>query len=274
MHPFLIHKFCYNEYKRKREYSMATCFFDIDGTIAEDGVLVDGILESFQQLQANGHRVFICTGRAFHYVDSIFHGYVNGYITSNGRCGYINNQRVFHQPLKQEDRKKYAQMAREHKALVIFQGAYKRFIQVADQSLYQSLKESLFLPEVDILQCQDVYNFNTYYQQDDVLCTLRKLWKDEIILNDHHNHQSADASICSFDKGKGVQFMIAHLHERYEDTYAFGDGENDLAMFASCAHRIAMRNGVEALKEKATYISDHYQKQGVIKALYHYQLLK
>ena len=42
-----------------------TVFFDIDGTIWDDDMVIpESTMEAVAALKANGHRAFICTGRA------------------------------------------------------------------------------------------------------------------------------------------------------------------------------------------------------------------
>ena len=44
-------------------------------------------------------------------------------------------------------------------------------------------------------------------------------------------------------------------------------------MFREVGHGIAMGNAVDVLKEKATYITDNFDQEGILKALYHEKLL-
>ena len=44
-------------------------------------------------------------------------------------------------------------------------------------------------------------------------------------------------------------------------------------MFREVGQCIAMGNGVDVLKEKATYITDTVDNEGIYKALKHYELL-
>ena len=73
--------------------------------------------------------------------------------------------------------------------------------------------------------------------------------------------------------------VLTHVKKEYgeehikDDAYAFGDGYNDQAMFREAGQRIAMGNGVDVLKEKATYITDTVDNEGIYKALKHYELL-
>ena len=44
-------------------------------------------------------------------------------------------------------------------------------------------------------------------------------------------------------------------------------------MFREAGVRIAMGNGVDVLKQQATYITDTVDNEGIYKALVHYKLL-
>ena len=44
-------------------------------------------------------------------------------------------------------------------------------------------------------------------------------------------------------------------------------------MFREVGHAIAMGNAVDVLKAKATYITDDFDKEGILKALYHEKVL-
>lgn len=58
-----------------------------------------------------------------------------------------------------------------------------------------------------------------------------------------------------------------------DQAYAFGDGYNDQAMFKEAGHCIAMGNAVDVLKEKATYVTDTIENDGILKALYHEKVI-
>lgn len=64
---------------------------------------------------------------------------------------------------------------------------------------------------------------------------------------------------------------IARLAEIYqisrEEIIAFGDNENDISMIEYAGLGIAVGNAVQDLKDKADYITDDYDKDGVAKAI-------
>jgi Cof subfamily protein (haloacid dehalogenase superfamily) len=83
---------------------------------------------------------------------------------------------------------------------------------------------------------------------------------------------SIDVTNVSTDKGTGV----AHIKEILGftgETYAFGDGRNDLALLKACDHKTAMGNAVPELKEIADFVSSSNTDHGIVKAFQHWGLM-
>ena len=57
-----------------------------------------------------------------------------------------------------------------------------------------------------------------------------------------------------FQKQTGIQKVLDYYHLDQDDTYAFGDGENDLEMIDFCRVGVAMGNACDVLKEKANIV--------------------
>jgi Cof subfamily protein (haloacid dehalogenase superfamily) len=76
-----------------------------------------------------------------------------------------------------------------------------------------------------------------------------------------------------YSKASGIEFMIKHLGIPYENTYAFGDGENDLPMLTYAKHSIAMGNAPESIKNIVTYVTEDVDHNGIELALQHFNLI-
>jgi hydroxymethylpyrimidine pyrophosphatase-like HAD family hydrolase len=63
------------------------------------------------------------------------------------------------------------------------------------------------------------------------------------------------------------------MHVPLENTYALGDGMNDISMLKMAGHSIAMGNGQEAVKEAAEYVTTGINEDGVWNGLKHYHLI-
>lgn len=65
------------------------------------------------------------------------------------------------------------------------------------------------------------------------------------------------------DKSVGIRKMMEHYAAPLSDVVVFGDGTNDLAMFRPEWTSVAMGNAIDALKQRATYVTDDVNHDGV-----------
>ena len=67
-------------------------------------------------------------------------------------------------------------------------------------------------------------------------------------------------------KDLGVRSVLERLGIEPEEAVAFGDGENDLAMFESVGTSVAMGNAWDSVKERATLVNSHVDEDGIYRA--------
>ena len=67
--------------------------------------------------------------------------------------------------------------------------------------------------------------------------------------------------------------LLKTLGTPREETFAIGDSENDLTMFAVAGTTICVGDGMEKLKEAATYVTDPVLGGGIFNALRHFGLI-
>ena len=75
-----------------------------------------------------------------------------------------------------------------------------------------------------------------------------------------------DALIKNHSKADGIKAMLEYFKYQEENTFAIGNGDNDLEMFALVKHSIAMGNSSEKALQAADYITDDLHKDGFKKA--------
>ena len=56
-------------------------------------------------------------------------------------------------------------------------------------------------------------------------------------------------------------------------TIAFGDAVVDIKMFEVCDESVAMGNGSKEVKEKATYVTDDINQDGLYNAFKHFGII-
>ncbi len=73
-----------------------------------------------------------------------------------------------------------------------------------------------------------------------------------------------------YRKGTACQFLYQKLGIDHENTYAFGDGINDIEMIQLVKHGIAMGNAIEEVKKVAFDVTDTVDNNGIAKAFEKY----
>ena len=75
-----------------------------------------------------------------------------------------------------------------------------------------------------------------------------------INFEEHGSDNAFEFYSPTISKATGIQKVLDYYHLDQDDTYAFGDGENDLEMIEFCRVGVAMGNACEVLKEKANIV--------------------
>lgn len=84
---------------------------------------------------------------------------------------------------------------------------------------------------------------------------------------------SGELSVPGIHKAIAIEKLLNHLNMKKEDTFAYGDGLNDLEMLQYVQHGIAMGNAKEELKEAADDITDTHDENGIYNSFKKYELI-
>lgn len=245
-------------------------FFDIDGTLAIHGVIPESNLKALQLLKERGYYTFICTGRSPFYAQNLFANLVDGLITCNGRHILYHHQKLHGEEFSKEELYDYQEKIKKLEAGAMFVSDNVAVPYLLDEKQIQEIQKEYGKQHIQLLPKElSFYTFDLFYDSLSKRDELIEAFQKELVINDHGGYGSCDCSTIGFDKGDGIAYLLNHFHIDKADAYAFGDGYNDQAMFREVGHAIAMGNAVEELKQKATYITDSIDCDGIMKALIH-----
>lgn len=93
---------------------------------------------------------------------------------------------------------------------------------------------------------------------------LKKLTQLEIVDSSKHNIEITRKGVS---KGKAVAMLASFYDLKREEIIAIGDSENDLSMIEYAGQGIAMGNASDIVKQKADYITDSNDNEGVANAI-------
>ena len=117
---------------------------------------------------------------------------------------------------------------------------------------------------------QDVYQLIAFFtegQQERIMSVLPNCEATR------WNPLFADVVPKGSNKAIGIDQMILHYGISLDETMAFGDGGNDLAMLRHAAIGVAMGNSVDEVREGADYVTTSVDEDGIYNALKHYGII-
>ena len=253
---------------------MRIAFFDIDGTLATGTKVPQSAADALARMRAAGDLVFICTGRARAYVEANFGDYADGFVCSNGRMAFMGARTLVDAALTPEQVRQFTAALDEVGAGYAFFG--ERDAWYGGNEAYREIAEPVLklghLPRIEDPAAIHAYNFDIYFDDAAHRERAAAALGTTCLVNPHGPHPSADVTVLGADKGDAVRGVAAALGVAIEDTYAFGDGINDLSMIVAAGHGVAMGNAVDELKAAAEFVTADIDKDGVALGLAHFGL--
>ncbi len=257
-------------------------FFDIDGTLwDEECVVPESTKTAIKQLQENGHKAFVCTGRAMGNVnDSQFDeiGF-NGFVAACGNHVQMDGEVLYEKNMSYEVVKAIYDTSRLYRLPIIYEGTKFQWLDREGfegdayiSYIVENLREfAVFLDECNLEDIQAnkfsaLINENTNYEA--VKESLAE-WFEFL----DHGDGIIEAVPKGTSKATGIAWLCEHLGIDKKDTYAIGDSINDLEMLQFVGHGIAMGNASQMAKDVAEYVTTDIHKDGVYQALKHYHLI-
>lgn len=253
---------------------MKAVFIDIDGTLATELDVPASAREGIRKLRQSGALVFICTGRSLYYVRRYFGQYADGFICNNGRLAVMGQRTLYDHPVERGTIEELTAVSQQCGNAVIWYGRDEGWYQGSDDD-YERLKNDEQVERISkgLKENMQAYCFNIYFHQRETLHETERALEGKCIINPHGPLPHADVTVLGHDKGSALKAVTRVLKIRKKDTYAFGDGVNDLSMFEAAGYGVAMGNGSPKLKEKADFITTDIDDEGLLNGLTHCGLI-
>lgn len=264
--------------------SKKVAFFDIDGTLTSelDGSIPESAVAAIRQARKNGHLMFINTGRCFQNVEKRFRDIgFDGYVCGCGTNIYCDGKDVFYHPQSHETIMKILHAARKTNVDILFESRKEVCFDMsrplqhpkAIRQYNSFLNRGYYM--TDDLENPNFFSdkFVIWYETPEQLSEFRKV-SDKYFECIDRGGTFREFVPHGFSKATGIQYVLNYYHLSIEDTYAFGDSNNDLAMLQFVKNSIAMGNSnPTSLFEQVSYITTKASEYGIENGLKHYQFL-
>ena len=226
-------------------------FFDIDGTLLFPGGISPQNLRAIDRLRADGHKVFINTGRSrammLHALPPGLH--MDGYVCGSAYVEY--GGRVLHNSLVDDETvRAVCRYAAEHNELLCLEGVDKLYT-IGDVGMIETvdMTRSLekYLAEPAKLKVTKITFFDPLPTDFDArFPALRRI----------EFATYAEGIQQGYSKATGMALLCEKLGVPRERTAAFGDSENDIEMLDYAAKSVIMHHAPASLDAYAVLRTD------------------
>lgn len=255
-------------------------FFDIDGTLLTDGtkILPESAELALKKAREAGHMVFINTGRSRILMQELEGRIeVDGYLCGCGTLIEVHGKKLMHHVLSVKTRRKILDNILKYDLDGILEGPGGIYVQSGQSRMpgVQRIKD-LFLGSGVVFEADWTEKTLVF----DKFCVLKdeksdvdgfiKSLENEIAFIDR-GHNLFECVPVGFDKATAMQFILDYFQIPWEESYAFGDSANDLAMIKYACHSVIMEEHAPELEPYAELITRKVEDDGIA---YAFEVLK
>jgi Cof subfamily protein (haloacid dehalogenase superfamily) len=255
-------------------------FYDIDGTLVsfESHQIPPSTIMALTQAKANGHKVFIATGRPPIIITNLgaIEHLIDGYVTTNGALCFVGDEVVSCKHIPADEARLVVEDSIEKNYGVIVIG--EKDVAMLDPNgdvdliFRQHLAvENLNLAKpVEYVLQQRIMQITPFFDKDYEAELMQRL---PGCTSGRWHPAFTDITALGADKGEGLLAMARYLGFDPKYTMAFGDGGNDTTMIRTAGVGVAMGNAIDDLKKEADFVTTSVDEDGILNALRHYGLI-
>lgn len=250
-------------------------FFDIDGTLVSFNThqVPASTLEAIHRVREKGVKVFIATGRPIPFINNLKGVEYDGIMAVNGAyCVTADGHVILKRCVPMEDIARMVEDAKVHPMPIVFAGTEKAIACLMDTDsktvgevmslLHLPMPQKLPVEKALEMEVMQVIAYFTREQETRIM--------EEVLTgcDAARWHPAFADCICKgTSKATGIDAICEYYGIRLEETMAFGDGGNDIAMLRHAGIGVAMGNASDEVKEAADFVTTTVDDDGVANVL-------
>ena len=256
-------------------------FTDIDGTLIDEAQQIfhptPKVKEAFAKLKEKGFLIGVATGRARSYIPDLDIDF-DCYVSCNGAVAEVNGKEFFNDTIPHDDLKEIMDfMDRENIGYVLENTKECLYDKKSYEAVMMILKifhidPKIFSP-LNSIEGLDVNQLLVLFDDEEKYRRLADRFSEKFMIPKHRGGMAADLGKKEISKASGIRAVLDALQIDRENTYAFGDQNNDIQMLQEVAHGVAMTPHAESLTWVAEYFTTGVKYDGIYWGLKHYGLV-
>ena len=264
-------------------------FLDIDGTLLPPGELLvpPSAVEAMRKARANGHKLFLCTGRNLRMTQPLLDYGFDGAVCSAGGYVFCNGQVLVDLPMEPElaagvqaalerhgvectleardatyggmEMIKRWSFTHEHTGTLNSEAARWR----------KAMEDGMSMNPLSEYKGEPLYKIVFIAEHEQDLDEAKQLYGDKFVFCES-KLDGIDGGFVNgelinrrFDKGRGIKAICDYLGRPLSSTIGFGDSDNDLQMTDVAGVSVCMANGSESLKQRCDRIAPSVYEDGI-----------
>lgn len=268
-------------------------FLDIDGTLVNfNQQMPESALKALKAARKNGHKLALCTGRTYgHIYPWLLDIGFDAIVASAGAYVRIGEEVLYHHVIDFEKMKGLEGLLRKHKIAYVLQGLYGRMVPKdcikGIENHFAAInpdynKELMGMEQIEYISEKHTIESIMFFNSNVGIGQLQKEIDEELngyfcvtgASYETDREHNGEITCKGIHKADGMKRVAEHFSLNPTEIIAFGDGPNDFEMLRYAHIGVAMGNGVESLKNKADFVTDDIERDGIYKAFVHLGLIE
>lgn len=247
-------------------------FFDVDGTLIDCTIgimdISDRVKKAIKDFQKAGNVAFVSSGRPYAFLNKELLNFgFDGFVLGNGAQVLINDETKFFSGIDKELVKEVVSNCERLNIDYCLQGPKYSYLKEDFTRILEYYREygitNDFLEFNFDIDEVDVFKIEMFPADEEGCKYCESLDRGEFNCFKNYPGEVYEMYPVKNSKGEGLLKTIELEGVELKDSYAFGDGRNDIEMIQTAAHGIAMGNAVPELKEVANEFTDAIADDGI-----------
>ena len=253
-------------------------------------IVPESAVDAIHRARANGHKVFLCTGRNLRMTQPLFHYGFDGFVCSAG--GYVgcDGKILVDIPMEPEQvsgLRAALERAGAECTLEVRDETYggikmiERFANLFPKTPGKANSEAerwrkmmefgMTICPIEKYHGEPVYKIVFIAPNEECLTEVKQQYESQFVFCESRLGDEGGGIVNGelinrkFDKGTGIKAICGFLGCSLADTIGFGDSDNDLQMTDVVGISVCMANGSDNLKKRCDRICPAVSEDGVAK---------